>query len=67
MANFYRAIKVHDAVFKGEREITILTQTITAISHDGNSDKAVISTTGSQTFRVAETYDEVLAMYEKIA
>ena len=67
MANFYRAIKVHSSVYRGEREMTILTSTITAIAHDGDTERAVVHTTGSQSFRVAETYDEVLAMYEKIA
>jgi hypothetical protein len=67
MASFIRAIKVRSAVYKGEPEITILTSTIAAIGHDSGTDKAVVYTSGGHVFRVHETYDEVIALYEKIA
>lgn len=67
MASFIRSIKVRGAVYKGAREVMILTNTVTAIGHDGDTDKAVVYTSGGQSFRVHETYDEVLAMFEKVS
>ncbi|MGZ4659682.1 MAG: hypothetical protein ACXVYB_00215 [Arthrobacter sp.] len=61
MATISPSIKVHGAVLKGELEVTIYTQGIVAVSHDGTGDRAVVHTSGGQSFRVHETYDEVLA------
>jgi hypothetical protein len=57
-----RSITVHDAVFKGEREITIYIPHIVAVGHDGTTDKARIDCTGGQSYRVHESYDKVMAL-----